>query len=42
MDSVRPTITEEILEYYEGVEDEFTGGTAEPGRGRRESRIGFQ
>ena len=42
MDSVRPTITEEILEYYEGIKDEFTGGTAEPGRGRRESRIGFQ
>ncbi|MFC7223801.1 CDC48 family AAA ATPase [Halalkalicoccus sp. GCM10025322] len=42
MDSVRPTITEDILEYYEQIKDEFTGGTAEPGRGRRESRIGFQ
>ena len=42
MDSVRPTITEDILDYYEQIKDEFTGGTAEPGRGRRESRIGFQ
>jgi transitional endoplasmic reticulum ATPase len=42
MDSVRPTITEDLLDYYEQIKDEFTGGTAEPGRGRRESRIGFQ
>ncbi|WP_336343453.1 CDC48 family AAA ATPase [Halalkalicoccus ordinarius] len=42
MDSVRPTITEDILDYYEQIKDEFTGGTAEPGRGRPESRIGFQ
>jgi transitional endoplasmic reticulum ATPase len=42
METVRPTITEELLEYYDNVEEEFRGGSAEPGRGRRGSRIGFQ
>jgi transitional endoplasmic reticulum ATPase len=42
MESVRPTINDSILEYYEEIEDQFAGGTAEPGRGRHESRIGFQ
>ncbi|MDL5362398.1 CDC48 family AAA ATPase [Halalkalicoccus sp. NIPERK01] len=42
MESVRPTITDDILDYYEQIKDEFAGGTAEPGRGRQGSRIGFQ
>lgn len=42
MESVRPTITEDLLEYYEQIKDEFAGGTAEPGRSRQGSRIGFQ
>ncbi|MFC6903624.1 CDC48 family AAA ATPase [Halalkalicoccus tibetensis] len=42
MDSVRPTITDDILDYYEQIEDEFAGGTTEPNRGRQGSRIGFQ
>jgi ATPases of the AAA+ class len=42
MESVRPTITEDILEYYDQIEDEFRGGSADPSAGRRSSRIGFQ
>lgn len=42
MESVRPTITDDILDYYEQIKDEFTGGTAEPGRNRQSGRIGFQ
>ncbi len=42
MESVRPTITDDILDYYEQIKDEFAGGTAEPGRNRQGSRIGFQ
>ncbi|MEM4780446.1 MAG: CDC48 family AAA ATPase [Halalkalicoccus sp.] len=42
MESVRPTITEDLLDYYERIKDDFTGGTAEPGRSRQSSRIGFQ
>ncbi len=42
MESVRPTITKEILDYYDRIEDEFAGGTAEPARHRANSRIGFQ
>ncbi|KYH26113.1 VCP-like ATPase [Halalkalicoccus paucihalophilus] len=42
MESVRPTITDDILEYYEQIKDDFAGGTAEPGRNRQGSRIGFQ
>ena len=42
MESVRPTITDDILDYYEQIKDEFAGGTAEPGRSRQGSRIGFQ
>ncbi|MFB6104609.1 MAG: CDC48 family AAA ATPase [Halobacteriaceae archaeon] len=42
MESVRPTVTDELLEYYERVEEEFRGGTAAPRAERRESRIGFQ
>jgi transitional endoplasmic reticulum ATPase len=42
MESVRPTITDDILDYYEQIKDDFAGGTAEPGRNRQGSRIGFQ
>ncbi|MFC3958606.1 CDC48 family AAA ATPase [Halovivax cerinus] len=43
LENVRPTITEDILEYYEGIEDQFRGGTTTaPTGGRRGSRIGFQ
>jgi len=43
MESVRPTINDDLLEYYENVKEEFRGGatTAQTG-GRRESRLGFQ
>ncbi|MFB6111813.1 MAG: AAA family ATPase, partial [Halobacteriaceae archaeon] len=42
MESVRPTITDELLEYYENVEEEFRGGTSSRPSERRESRLGFQ
>jgi len=43
MENVRPTITDDILEYYERIEEEFKGGSAGPDpTGRRGSRIGFQ
>ena len=42
MKTVRPTITTEILDYYDRIEDEFAGGTAEPARRRETSRIGYQ
>ncbi len=42
IESVRPTITEELLEYYEGIEQEFHGGSGRPPGERRQSRIGFQ
>ncbi|MFC7215750.1 CDC48 family AAA ATPase [Saliphagus sp. GCM10025334] len=44
MENVRPTITEDILEYYDQIEQQFKGGAnrVEPGTGRRGSRIGFQ
>ena len=41
MDNVRPTITDDIRDYYERVEDEFRGGGAEAGR-RQSGCIGFQ
>ena len=41
MESVRPTITEDIRDYYEGIKDEFKGGAATPER-RTGGRIGFQ
>jgi transitional endoplasmic reticulum ATPase len=41
MESVRPTITEDIKDYYEGIKDEFKGGAAPPER-RTGGRIGFQ
>ncbi|GAB3033811.1 CDC48 family AAA ATPase [Natronobiforma cellulositropha] len=44
LENVRPTITDDILDYYEQIKEEFRGGTgtAQPGTGRRGSRIGFQ
>jgi transitional endoplasmic reticulum ATPase len=41
LEAVRPTITDDIRDYYEGIEDEFKGGA--PDRtGRTSGRIGFQ
>ena len=42
METVRPTITDDLLDYYEQMEEDFKGGTSEPGRHRRSGRIGFQ
>ncbi len=43
IENVRPTITDDIMEYYERIEEEFQGGTGGPDpTGRRGSRIGFQ
>ncbi|MFP4632364.1 MAG: CDC48 family AAA ATPase [Halobacteriales archaeon] len=42
LDKVRPTITDDIEEYYENVREEFEGGRAKMQQGRRESYIGFQ
>jgi transitional endoplasmic reticulum ATPase len=41
MDNVRATITDEIEDYYERIEDEFTGGATHRDR-RQGGRIGFQ
>jgi len=41
MESVRPTITDELLDYYERVKEEFRGTSQAPTE-RRESRLGFQ
>jgi transitional endoplasmic reticulum ATPase len=41
LESVRPTITEDLLEYYDQIEDEFRGGGADK-RDRTGGRIGFQ
>jgi transitional endoplasmic reticulum ATPase len=42
MDNVRPTITDDLLDYYEQMEEEFKGGASSPEQGRRGGRIGFQ
>jgi len=42
MDSVRPTITDDIVDYYDRMEEEFMGGTATPSERRTGGRIGFQ
>ncbi len=42
MESVRPTITTDILEYYDRIKEEFAGGTTEPARRRSSGQIGFQ
>jgi transitional endoplasmic reticulum ATPase len=41
LDNVRPTITDDIREYYEEMEKEFRGSGPEPERSRG-GRIGFQ
>ncbi|MDZ7701473.1 MAG: CDC48 family AAA ATPase [Halobacteriales archaeon] len=41
MESVRPTITEDILDYYEQMKEEFKGSSG-PADRRPGSRIGFQ
>ena len=41
MESIRPTVTDEILSYYEDIEDQFRGGSEEIGD-RRDGRVGFQ
>jgi transitional endoplasmic reticulum ATPase len=42
MERVRPTITEDILDYYERMEEEFKGGGGDPAQRRQGGRIGFQ
>jgi transitional endoplasmic reticulum ATPase len=41
MENVRPTITDDIRDYYEQMEEEFRGGGPDPDR-HRGGRIGFQ
>jgi transitional endoplasmic reticulum ATPase len=41
MDGVRPTITDDIRDYYEEMEQEFRGGSPNSDR-RRSGRLGFQ
>jgi transitional endoplasmic reticulum ATPase len=41
MEAVRPTVTDDIRDYFEQMEDEFKGGGAEPQR-TGSGRIGFQ
>jgi transitional endoplasmic reticulum ATPase len=40
MESVRPTVTDDIRQYYDEVEEEFRGGQLEPTE--RPGKIGFQ
>jgi transitional endoplasmic reticulum ATPase len=40
LENVRPTITDEIEEYYDGVEEDLRGTSSAPGEERR--RLGFQ
>jgi len=42
MESVRPTITDDLMDYYEEMKDQFKGGGKESLGGRRDGRIGFQ
>ncbi|WP_280535916.1 CDC48 family AAA ATPase [Halopenitus sp. POP-27] len=42
MESVRPTITDDIMAYYEDVEQQFTGGQQALGERGGSGRIGFQ
>jgi transitional endoplasmic reticulum ATPase len=42
MENVRPTITDEIMDYFERMKDEFKSGTPEPADRRSGGRIGFQ
>ena len=42
LDSVRPTITDDILDYYDRMAEEFESGGTDTGRDRAGGRIGFQ
>jgi transitional endoplasmic reticulum ATPase len=42
LESVRPTITDDLMDYYERMQDEFKGGGRETFTERRDGRIGFQ
>jgi len=42
MESVRPTITDDLMDYYEQMQDQFKGGGREGLGERRDGRIGFQ
>jgi len=42
LESVRPTITDDILDYYDRMEDEFKGGGADTAQDRSGGRIGFR
>ncbi|ERG93226.1 MAG: AAA family ATPase, CDC48 subfamily [Haloquadratum walsbyi J07HQW1] len=43
MESVRPTITDDLMSYYEDMREEFKGGTQNRlAGGRQDGRIGFQ
>ena len=42
MESVRPTVTEDIMNYYNEIEDQFRGGGRDQLGERRDGRIGFQ
>jgi transitional endoplasmic reticulum ATPase len=42
LESVRPTITDDLMDYYERMEDEFKGGGRESFAEGRDGRIGFQ
>jgi transitional endoplasmic reticulum ATPase len=42
MESVRPTITDDLMDYYEQMQDQFKGGARDQLEGRRDGRIGFQ
>jgi len=42
MESVRPTITDEIREYYEQMQEEFKGGSSPQRQPGGSGRIGFQ
>ncbi|WP_336025258.1 CDC48 family AAA ATPase [Halobellus salinisoli] len=42
MESVRPTITDDLMDYYEQMQDQFKGGGRERLGEQRDGRIGFQ
>jgi transitional endoplasmic reticulum ATPase len=43
MESVRPTITEDLMSYYEQIQDQFKGGAREGlSPDTRDGRLGFQ
>jgi transitional endoplasmic reticulum ATPase len=42
MERVRPTINDDIVDYYERMEEEFEGGGGDPAQRRQGGRIGFQ